>query len=250
MKINANTLERLGVRHFMLFFFMFLIIGCGQDEIDVLPEKSTGIVKSGVTFAGATLQNFQPSGTEPVGTEITLVDIRDGKAYICVKAADGRWWMGENLKYMNAQGSFCRPHNDDVANISIYGYLYDWQTATGSAPTNWSLPSDEEWKVLERGIGMTQADSDKTGYRGGRTVASRFAVGGDSHLNMKIGGAYNNDYGGFTGFTSSGWWSSSNYPQGTNNAYYRGLFNDNSSVFRGGESKSTIGFYVRYIRDL
>ena len=67
-----------------------------------------------------------------------------------------------------------------TANYSNYGVLYNWTaTINGSAgsdsnpsgvqgvcPSGWHLPSDAEWKEMEKTLGMTQDQADATGYRG------------------------------------------------------------------------------------
>ena len=54
-------------------------------------------------------------------------------------------WMAENLNY-NASGSVC--YDNDPANCSKYGRLYDWKTAKTVCPSGWHLPSDAEWSAL------------------------------------------------------------------------------------------------------
>ena len=81
----------------------------------------------------------------------TFKDSRDGKVYKTVKIGE-QVWMAENLAYAPASGNYWAYDNDD-ANVEIYGYLYDWQTAKNVCPAGWHLPSDEEWTELTDYLG-------------------------------------------------------------------------------------------------
>jgi uncharacterized protein (TIGR02145 family) len=84
-----------------------------------------------------------------------LTDTRDGQVYqtVCI---DDQMWMAQNLNF-DAPGSVC--YNDNPANCSTYGKLYDWNTlmagslssnsrpskVKGVCPNGWHVPSDSEW---------------------------------------------------------------------------------------------------------
>ena len=59
-------------------------------------------------------------------------------------------WMAENLNY-NASGSVY--YNNNTANSTKYGRLYDWATAMTVCPTGWHLPSEDEWRKLTDYVG-------------------------------------------------------------------------------------------------
>lgn len=115
----------------------------------------------------------------------TVTDI-DGNTYKTIQIGNQRW-MAENLKvtrYRNGTaiptvtsntdwfnlttGAYCN-YDNSTSDAAIYGRLYNWYAVNDSrniAPTGWHVPSDEEWKTLEKYLGMSQSEADDTGWRG------------------------------------------------------------------------------------
>ena len=54
--------------------------------------------------------------------------------------------MAENLKYEAKEGAHL--FDNDSNNISGYGVLYEWKTATAVCPKGWHLPSGAEFQAL------------------------------------------------------------------------------------------------------
>ena len=79
-----------------------------------------------------------------------LTDLRDGKIYK-VTTIGTQKWMAENLAYKTEKG--CWAYDNNVANVKIYGYLYNWETAKKSCPKGWHLPSKTEWEILINFLG-------------------------------------------------------------------------------------------------
>ena len=79
----------------------------------------------------------------------TFTDRRDGELYKWVKI-DNQIWMAENLRYASSGSGYYDLHE--------YGRFYNWESAKKACPPEWHLPSDEEWKVLERFLGMTKSE--------------------------------------------------------------------------------------------
>lgn len=53
-----------------------------------------------------------------------------------------------------------------------YGYLYTYDAAKAAIPEGWRLPSDEDWKKLERALGMSDEEIEKQDvWRGERQAA-------------------------------------------------------------------------------
>lgn len=71
--------------------------------------------------------------------------------------------------------------------LPVYGNLMSYKEAVASAPEGWRLPSDEDWQILERTLGMK--DSGNKGWRGTDGVAYKMMEEGTgTELAMKIGG--------------------------------------------------------------
>lgn len=102
----------------------------------------------------------------------TFRDPRDGREYPWVRIGD-QIWMAENLQFATESGSWC--WENDEAECRARGRLYNWETAQRVAPPGWHLPTDEEWKTLEKFLGLTTEQIEETGIeRGGpgNTVAA------------------------------------------------------------------------------
>ncbi len=208
------------------------------------------------------------AGTEVVnGTFITgngATDI-DGNTYASI-IINGQEWMQQNLavtKYRNGDpiptglnnttwqnttnGAYAI-YNNDAANNTLYGKLYNWYAVNdsrGLCPTGWHVPSDAEWTTLETNLGGSSVPGGKmkstTGWNSpntGATNSSGFtAFPGGFRDDV---GTY--DYIGYLGY----WWSSTEYD--SNYAWYRILYYDYSNVDRNGLTKP-YGFSVRCVRD-
>ena len=75
-------------------------------------------------------------------------------------------WMAENLNL--DVGAECWCYGNIQSNCNKYGRLYTWEAAKRAANkiAGWHLPSDAEWKQLERYLGMSKSDADSKGWRG------------------------------------------------------------------------------------
>jgi len=201
----------------------------------------------------------------------SFTDPRDGHIYK-VATIGSQTWMTENLAYLPqvdraSTGSASKPsyyvydytgkdadYARTLSNYSKYGVLYNLPAAQEACPPGWHLPTDEEWKELEKYLGMDPSDADLDRFRNtgsvGKSMKSVTGWTGNGNgigdlFNAMPGGFRNKggtfeDIGVFTGF----WSASSKDLYGI----YRALFDFSDGVFRDYWYGSG-GFSVRCVKD-
>jgi len=159
-------------------------------------------------------------------------------------------------------------YNDDTVNCDTYGGLYMWEemmqynsgtVQQGICPTDWHIPSDEEWKVLEGtvdslyGIGYPQwSYSGMRGSNAGFNLKSTQGwnsggSGSDSYGFSALSSGYRNNDGSFyRKGRSTYFWASTDGNNST--ARTRGLHHDENGVRRG-SLDIAYGFSVRCLMD-
>ena len=154
----------------------------------------------------------------------SMTDSRDGKEYKTVQIGE-LVWFAENLNYETGN-SDCL--NNQVSICSIYGRLYDWETAMTACPSGWHLPSDENWQTLVDASGGDQY--------AGRTLKAISRWGTKTFDNYKFSALPG----------GSNWWSAMEY-----NAYYayeRSMGYEDDGVDRYYDDKSRL-ISVRCVQD-
>jgi uncharacterized protein (TIGR02145 family) len=226
-----------------------------------------------------TVSNNMPTWTTLQNSSGTVTDI-DGNSYQTVTIGS-QVWMKENLKvskYRNGdpigevsdagqwaaiwsngnptgQAAWCY-YNNDAANISTYGNLYNWYAVAdsrGLCPAGWHVPSDAEWTTLENFLGGASVAGGKMKSTGtieagtGLWYAQNQDATNSSGFTAFPGGNREVD-GAFSLISGNGvWWSSTE--KSSNIAWLRYLsFNFSYSGRDNGYGK-TFGFSVRCLRD-
>ena len=224
----------------------------------------------------------QPTIEEP---SQPVTDI-DGNEYKTVKLGN-QVWMAENLRTsryadgttipLGTTESFDDAYryypDDNSANVSDYGYLYNWAAVmNGSAsseanpsgvqgicPDGWHVPSDAEWTELTNYV-KSQSQyvcGDYTGNiakalaseEGWYSYYGECAVGNPDANNAtgfsaRPAGNYYGSYINFGGYAN--FWSATQSNSYT--AYLRGLYYDGASVYRYNGYKGN-GYSVRCVRN-
>jgi uncharacterized protein (TIGR02145 family) len=163
----------------------------------------------------------------------TFTDSRDGKVYKTIKIGT-QTWMAENLAFKADVG--CWVYENNMGNISRYGYLYIWETAKLSCPAGWHLPTFDEYDIL------------LSNYKGaGKAAYNALIIGGKSGFLAPLGG-YRNDDGSFYFIDSHAcFWCSS--ADDTGDAWYLDLGSfDKKEALLGMYTKNR-SLSVRCIKD-
>ncbi|MBN2350456.1 MAG: hypothetical protein JXJ22_16590 [Bacteroidales bacterium] len=184
---------------------------------------------------------------DPIYSDTLLVteyyDNRDGQYYKVVRVGD-QVWLAENLNYYTPAGSYYA--EDDSINNHIYGRLYNWEMAADVCPAGWNLPSDEDWKDLERTLGMMEIVIDSKGDRG-TDQGDQIKVGNSSGFDALLAG-FRSLAGNYQAFdVGATFWTSTE--ENTDSSWYRGIVVDKPTINRFYYNK-LMGFSVRCIKEL
>ncbi|MFC2132016.1 IPT/TIG domain-containing protein [Bacteroidota bacterium] len=180
----------------------------------------------------------------------------DGKSYRTLLVED-QCWMGENLNVgkmlrdtlQQTDNGIIEKYCDDndAKNCNKYGGKYHWnemmqytddEGTQGICPIGWHIPTDDDWKELERNLGMPESVVNSYEYmsRGGKTVVKKFEIGGYSGMEISL---------------SNFFWTSS---KEQNDVIFRGLLESQNGneiwySFLRWKNQPTIPKYVRCIKD-
>ena len=206
------------------------------------------------------------------GEEETFTDPRDGHKYKII-IVGAQTWMAENLAYLptvntSSNGSDSEPkyyvygyEGTDVTiakatdNYNTHGSLYNWEAAKTACPDGWYLPTDEEWKTMEKYLGMSESAANNNGYRSSGDVGNKLkstygwnqsgnGIDSEGFNGLPSGNRYgSNGFGGRGNYAR--FWSST--PNGSLQNWYRGLGYDDGSVLRDNRGWSA-GFSVRCLQ--
>jgi uncharacterized protein (TIGR02145 family) len=226
-------------------------------------------VSSGVN---TTILTETPTVSKALNVEFVSCIDKDNRSYKVVKIGS-QWWMAENLAWLPSVSPFSADSQTSpfyyiygydgtnvdeakaTANYKTYGVLYNWVAAGTACPQGWKLPSDEDWKTLEKFLLMSSTDAEKSSWRYSGAVGGKLKEKGNAHWWDPNLGATNEN--GFTalpggnrepdGFFGLGFmamfWSSS-VSENTSFAWDRLLSLKHNGVSRDGHLKNN-GFSVR-----
>lgn len=193
-------------------------------------------------------QNLIVASEEPIGS---YTDPRDGEVYNILQIGDLSWF-GRNLNY-EADNSWWFDDNPDFG--PNFGRLYTWESAMTACPSGWHLPSDDEWKNLEIGLGMSEFDVDLEGWRGtDEGLRMKATTSWDDNGNGTNTSGFNAYSGGWHDGQSTSnnmgisavWWTGTE--ASFDKAIRRVLRFDEDGVYRNANWK-VLGFSVRCVQD-
>lgn len=146
-------------------------------------------------------------------------------------------------------------YDNTESKCTTYGALYQWdeamqyvttEGAQGICPAGSHIPSDNDWKILEMKLGMTQEQTDAYGWRG-TDQGTQLKSGGTSGLNLPLAGHRDID-GSFGGLLTYSYLSSSSKDIWGSSTWKRLLFSDGAPVMRDTPNKAE-GMSVRCLRN-
>ncbi len=222
---------------------------------DTLTVGGNSVIVPGLSAAN-------PPALYTMGGGVTDID---GNFYPSI-IINGQEWMQKNLsvsKYRNGDniltglnntnwnsttsGAYSI-YNDDSANNTVYGKLYNWYALTdsrGLCPTGWHVPSDNEWSTLETSLGGDSSVGGKmkstSGWNSPNVGANNISLFTGLPGGYRFSSGITNNVGNI-----GDWWSSTAYD--SNDGWYRELHFQYSEVFRSSASKK-YGFSVRCVKD-
>lgn len=135
----------------ILAALLVVCIGCSDDDntLPTIKPEKTGTVTVGdtATYGWARYD----------GLDWMTSNFREGQPYY-EQTTENEWGNTESYIYK------CEDLTPEE--WEIYGNLYTYAQAKAYAPEGWRLPTDEDWKRLERAMGMSASAADATGFRG------------------------------------------------------------------------------------
>jgi uncharacterized protein (TIGR02145 family) len=203
----------------------------------------------------------------------------DSNVYKTMKIGN-QWWMIENLKvkkfrngvpinsaqssnsWKNKTSSYCLYD----ANSNAPGLLYNWYAVVDSneiAPEGWHIPTDDDWKVLEKYLGMTQLQTDSISWRG-KDQGDQLKIKGLKGW-KRYEDVWPTNKSGFTalaggcrlqdgvwadpGLSATGFWWTATENSISGTAWYRHLDYKKENIFRHSISKN-YGMSIRCVKDI
>ena len=187
----------------------------------------------------------------------------DGNSYNTVLIGR-QCWMRENMRSTRGRDgktlNFYEP-NAQVSNVQVYGYLYDWKSASKVCPSGWHLATKGDWDKLEHYMvssGMACGDGAQKNTAKALAASSGWVansdtctVGNDQSMNNETGftalpaGLYNFEHYSNFGYKAV-FWCALDY-----DSYYAYSCNvsfDSAHLGRFLDTKSS-GFSVRCVHD-
>ncbi|HJD75713.1 MAG TPA: fibrobacter succinogenes major paralogous domain-containing protein [Bacteroides reticulotermitis] len=193
----------------------------------------------------------------------TYLDARDGYEYHWVRI-DGLDWMTESSHYKLDDPTNClyyvsyedKDNYDPLDKWSAkYGFLYTQEGAQIAVPEGWRLPSDDDWKKLEKALGMSPAEADSYEWRGAVTGSLMQETSEGTRLNIQMAGYHTQNTimmtSGYRFMSAYGfyWTSTKDESKEGDFYFYRKLFYNSAQVYRQSMEPKANMLSVRFVRD-
>ena len=177
----------------------------------------------------------------------TIADPRDIHHYPVVTIGSLRWFA-ENLRFATGDS---RCYWDDRANCADHGRLYRWEDALHACPPGWRVPTEDDWRSLERTLGVAEEEIAKERARGD-PAGRRLKYGGDTGFDVRYSGwidPYKADSSVAMGRNAAFWTATPAAPdEGSPTAWHRDVATDRNSIWRS-PVNVTYWLSVRCVRE-
>lgn len=191
----------------------------------------------------------------PASAKGTFTDSRDGNSYGWVRYGNLEW-MSENFRYDMKDDSNCQLYlnaDDSPVDPMVYGRLYTYSGAVNACPDGWRLPTDDDWKSLEKVFGMSDSEADGREWRGNVAGLMLSMYGEKTDFNILLAGYFTQN----TTAQTNGWrhlgsygfyWTATKEPEKGTFYYYRKFIYNSKSIYRESMEPGNM-LSVRYVRD-
>lgn len=248
-----------------------------NEEIATVTAGVVNALKEGEVTITATVGDGSISAQATITVEKKPTPDNDGK---CIDP-DGREyktvvigeqeWMAENYAYLpsvvkasyyssKVKCYYVYNYNGNDINeaketeeYKTFGVLYNRVAAIECAPKGWHLPTDEDWKELERAIGMTEDEINSSYSRGDKgkklmkTSDWNDNIGTDDYGFAAVPGGYLDTEMGFLSKGGSGKYFSSS--EGYTSGYSCTRTISHGSISISTFTENAMGLSVRYVKD-
>lgn len=141
-------------------------------------------------------------------------------------------WFAENLRFRTADS---RCYEGDEVNCEDHGRLYRLEDALQACPDGWRVPTEEDWRRLERAVGVSPAEIEREKGRG-EPAGRRLKFGGDTGFDVRYSGwidPHQADSSRGMGRNAAYWTSTEGPPDDVSaTAWHRDVATDRNSIWR------------------
>lgn len=111
-------------------------------------------------------------------------------------------------RHAAGKANFEKAEKKNGGYVAENGFLYSFAAAQKAAPEGWRLPTDDDWKKLERTLGLSAAETDRTDAWRGEGLATLLAQGGKSGFEAPRAGGnlYQREAGNFFSNRGKAWY--------------------------------------------
>ncbi len=219
-----------------------------------------------VSFVASCKKEDKISDVSPVASG-TVAD-KEGILYDWVQIGDQQWTM-VNARSGTPFFRLLEPPYFTSRLISVgdtlevkrfyneYGNLYAFEDALALAPEGWHLPTDEDWMILEKNLGMSDTEAQRIGWRGQHMDELLLPSESASQLGLKMGGLVLKKgrpfWLSYTYFKDYGYYWTSTVEEETpsgKHVYFRKLVVGGDQIGRYVTNSNELFMSVRYVKNI